>query len=44
LKKVSNIYDVVTIDINGLVTKDVDRFLKKHDQVYGIDDTGLVVK
>ena len=43
-KKVSNIYDIVTIDKNNILHKDFDRLNKKHNQVYWVDDLGLVIK
>jgi len=43
-KKVSNIYDIVTIDKNNVLHKDFDRLNKKHNQVYWVDDLGLVIK
>ena len=43
-KKVSNIYDIVTIDKNNVLHKDFDRLRKKHNQVYWVDDSGLVIK
>lgn len=43
-KKVSNIYDIVTISKNAIVSKDMNRLRKKHNQVYWVDDSGLVIK
>lgn len=43
-KKVSNIYDIITIDKNWVLHKDFDRLKKKHNQVYWVDDSGLVIK
>ena len=43
-KKVSNIYDIVTIDKNNVLHKDFDRLKKKHNQVYWVDDSWLVIK
>lgn len=43
-KKVSNIYDIVTIDKNNILYKDFLRLKKKHNQVYWVDDLGLVIK
>jgi len=33
-KKVSNIYDIVTVDKNNILFKDFKRLEKKHNQVY----------
>ena len=44
LKKVANIYDIVTIDKNNVLYKDFKRLIKKHNQVYWINDLGLVIK
>jgi len=42
--KTSNIYDIVTIDKNQILHKDLKRLEKKHNQVYWVDDSWLVIK
>ena len=42
--KVANIYDIVTIDKNNLIVKDIERLKTKHMQVYGIDDAWIIIK
>jgi superfamily II DNA or RNA helicase len=44
LWKVANIYDIVTIDKNGILYKDFRRLEKKHNQVYWVNDSWLIVK
>ncbi len=43
-KKVANIYDIVTIDPNNFIKKDIDRLLKKHENLYWVDDSWTIVK
>ncbi len=42
--KISNIYDIVTIDKNNILYKDFNRLKKKHNQVYWVNDSWLIVK
>ena len=44
LKKVANIYDIVTVDTQKVLHKDLDRLDKKHNQTYWVSDSGLVIK
>ena len=43
-KKVANIYDIVTFSKDNILYKDFERLEKKHNQVYWVDDSWLIIK
>lgn len=44
LEKVANIYDIVCIGEGYQWLRDFQRIEKKHTQLYGVDDSGLIIK
>jgi len=43
-RKVANIYDIITYSKDKILYKDFEKLKKKHNQVYGVDDSWLIIK